>query len=403
MGITFPPGISRRKHKTKESLVITFMFKGVQCRETIRNANVDANGIKYALKLKSAIEHAINVGIFEYDKYFPNSKTKTALQFGKKGSRQLLRDFMLQIKWENEAPKRTTSHTYRKDSRYSIDELGSFRLCDIKASDIRQWIKSMSNLKRKTISNRLTPLRMALALAVADDLIKDNPASEISLSKTSKGLISREQRTSNDKIDPFTLTEIDKILKAAKEYSNQAANYFKLAFYSGLRPSEIMGLKWNDKYGNQNIDFINKTININEVLVVTGGIAFTQDPKTYDSNRTVPLTKKAYDALKDQKSITFDNSDYVFTRLDGKEGHLSHNDHYYKPWSIILKNAGVRYRAPKQTRHTFASQLLTANENIYRVAELMGHTDPSMLFRTYGKWVKNNNRSSHTFTSDFGM
>lgn len=320
MGIIFPPGISRRIHKTKESLVITFMYKGIQCRETIKNVNVDAKGIKYALKLKSSIEHAISIGIFEYDKYFPNSKTKTALQFSDSGTRQLLRDYMTNINWDNEAPKLTTSHTYRKDSKYSIDELGSIRLCDISSADIRQWIKSMSNLKRKTISNRLTPLRIALAMAVADGLIKENPASEVSLSKNSKGLINREQRTSDDIIDPFTLTEIDKILNAARVYSQQAENYFKLAFFSGLRPSEIMGLKWKDKYGTPNIDLSKKTLNINEVLVVTGGKAYIQDPKTYDSNRILPLTNKAYDALKAQKAITYGKSDYVFTRLDGKKG-----------------------------------------------------------------------------------
>ncbi|WP_434777498.1 hypothetical protein [Neisseria sp. Ec49-e6-T10] len=44
-------------------------------------------------------------------------------------------------------------------------------------------------------------------------------------------------------------------------------------------------------------------------------------------------------------------------------------------WVSVLKFAGVRYRRPYQTRHTFASMMLSAGENPMWVAAQMGHFD----------------------------
>lgn len=50
--------------------------------------------------------------------------------------------------------------------------------------------------------------------------------------------------------------------------------------------------------------------------------------------------------------------------------------------------AGVRYRRPYQTRHTYASMMLTAGEPLGWVANQLGHRDLSMLARVYGRWIK---------------
>ena len=56
-------------------------------------------------------------------------------------------------------------------------------------------------------------------------------------------------------------------------------------------------------------------------------------------------------------------------------------------WSHALKKAGVRYRNPYQTRHTFASTLLMAGENPLWVAQQMGHKDWGMIRKRYGRWI----------------
>jgi integrase len=55
---------------------------------------------------------------------------------------------------------------------------------------------------------------------------------------------------------------------------------------------------------------------------------------------------------------------------------------------IILRKAGVRYRNPYQTRHTFASTLLSSGANPLYVAKQMGHRDTEMITRNYGRWIE---------------
>lgn len=48
----------------------------------------------------------------------------------------------------------------------------------------------------------------------------------------------------------------------------------------------------------------------------------------------------------------------------------------------------MRYRNPYQTRHTYASTLLSAGANPLYVAKQMGHRDTEMINRHYGRWLE---------------
>lgn len=52
-----------------------------------------------------------------------------------------------------------------------------------------------------------------------------------------------------------------------------------------------------------------------------------------------------------------------------------------------MKKAGVRYRRPYQTRHTYASMILSAGEHPMWVAKQMGHSDWTMIAMVYGRWM----------------
>ena len=54
----------------------------------------------------------------------------------------------------------------------------------------------------------------------------------------------------------------------------------------------------------------------------------------------------------------------------------------------LMERAGIPYRNPYQLRHTFASTLLTAGANPWYVAQQLGHEDVEMIFRTYGKFIR---------------
>ncbi|MDL2306910.1 site-specific integrase [Desulfovibrio sp. OttesenSCG-928-C06] len=58
---------------------------------------------------------------------------------------------------------------------------------------------------------------------------------------------------------------------------------------------------------------------------------------------------------------------------------------FKKAWHATLKRAGINRRIrPYDLRHAFATQLISSGEaDIGTVAELMGHSSPAMLFKTY--------------------
>lgn len=58
-------------------------------------------------------------------------------------------------------------------------------------------------------------------------------------------------------------------------------------------------------------------------------------------------------------------------------------------WVPTMKKAGIKYRRPYQTRHTYASMMLSAGEHPIGVAKQMGHSDWTMIARVYGRWMPN--------------
>ena len=73
-GYLLPRGVTIRQNKTKDTLVITFTYKGVLCREPLSRLTIDNKNIKYAERLLAEIQNNIEKGTFSYPKYFPNSK-----------------------------------------------------------------------------------------------------------------------------------------------------------------------------------------------------------------------------------------------------------------------------------------------------------------------------------------
>ena len=57
-------------------------------------------------------------------------------------------------------------------------------------------------------------------------------------------------------------------------------------------------------------------------------------------------------------------------------------------WIGVLKKAGVRYRVPYQTRHTYTSTMLQVGENLEYVAKMMGHENSTTLLKYYARFIQ---------------
>lgn len=268
----------------------------------------------------------------------------------------------------NKKGKSSTLDDYRKSVNILKDEFGNTDIDNLTLGMVREFCHQRKATEKR-IKNLLSPLRMALDEAVEDDSERTN----ILKGWTYKAPETEEKE---DPIDPFTKEEQVAILDALPE---QGRNLIQFAFWTGLRTSELVGLKWTD------IDFVEKKISIRRGR--TQAATKAETPKTKASIREVSLLSPALDALQKQKAHTF---------LAGKE--VFHNPRTDEPWrgdapirktlwTPALKKAGVRYRKPYQTRHTFASMMMSSGEHPQWVARQMGHTDWSMTARKYARWM----------------
>jgi integrase len=61
-------------------------------------------------------------------------------------------------------------------------------------------------------------------------------------------------------------------------------------------------------------------------------------------------------------------------------------------WYPALEKAGLRRRTMYQSRHTYASLMLSAGENPQWVSRQLGHADLSVLISHYAKYIRNRER-----------
>jgi len=373
----------------KRAIEIQFQFRGVTCKEILASLNPDKKGDqRYAINLKAEIENAIERQTFRYTDYFPNSKR--ARLFGHAVStvtvQELLEEWLKDV--ERTHPH-STYRCYRKScNAHLIPEFGKLRARDLTPQHIREWIRNRKGTL-KSIRNDLTPLRAVLDRALNDDIIDRNPLDKIKVSK----LVSREQARTDYEVDPFTEEEIGAILKAALEYDPRIRNLLQFAFYSGLRTSELFGLMWGD------VDWRKMVVRVQRAVVERK----VKETKTKSSIRDVILLPAALTALKDQKQYSFVGGEFIFVRPRDR-GPFVDYEHLERPWKHILKRAKVRYRNPYQTRHTYASHLLSGGENPLFVAQQMGHKTTEMIMRHYGRWVEQGEqKQQHVFVSGFGQ
>lgn len=369
-GSALPRGITLRRHKTGETLQLTFTFNGVLCREPLSGMEVNARNIKYAERYLGEIQNRISTGDFNYLQYFPRSK-KAAL-FGHQKKKKTVKDYLEEylVISENRNLSPSTLDGYRKCLR-ALRTLHNIYVTELTPAALKSWV-SCQKTKLKTIRNRLSFLRSAIDEAVTDGLINDNPVAHISASR----YFSVEYGNTDEyEVDPFTPDEIKVIYLNCRFL--QWKTTFQFAFNTGVRPSELCALKWSD------IDFQKRTAFVQNAVVE----GVYKGTKTKSGTRKVELNDEALQALNEQKQFTLMKSAYVFEDPRTGEPWTGSKAIHQKAWRYVMKDSHIRYRNPYQTRHTFATMHISAGVNLFWLCKQMGHKGPDMLFRNYGSYL----------------
>lgn len=340
----------------KASIRIKFTFEGVRHGQTVmlngEPMKPTAPNVRYAHRLAAEIKQKITHGTFSMAESFPASDSGGTLTVGSH----------LDIWLATQRIEDSTKEGYKSVIRFWKSVIGTKPLRSLKHSHILLALAERPDLSGKTINNRMSVLREALALAVHDNILTVNPATAIASSTW--------QRVP---IDPFTSAEVERILAAISD--PQVRNYITFKFFTGLRPGESFGLRWS------NVDLASGHVVISE-SVVGGKEKSTTKTKRV---RTVLLNSRALEALRSQKAHTFLEGGHVFhDPRDNKRWGGEPKFRWY--WVPLLKRLGIRHRPPYNTRHTYATMMLMAGMKSAFCAGQMGHS-VIIFHSTYAKWI----------------
>ncbi|MGC2458548.1 MAG: tyrosine-type recombinase/integrase [Gallionellaceae bacterium] len=343
-----------------QSIEIDFYYLGQRCREIIKILPTKAN-LQFAKNKRAAILHEIGIGTFNYAAHFPDSRRAATLgKVSNKTVSQALDEFLLTSRRTCEA---STLRDYQSAIEYHLKPaFGDFLLRKITATQIKVWMGGLT-ITPKRINNVLIPLRSVLRDAFHDGVIERDISARI------RNLSHRIEEP-----NPFTPSEIKSILEHADD---QTRNLFQFAFWTGMRTSELIALEWGD------VDFQRGLVRVSRASVRK----IVKVTKTLSGEREVKLLEQALLALNAQKPFTFLANQRIFHNPKTNNPWETDGQIRKTAWTPLLKAANVPYRNPYQTRHTYASMMLSAGENPMWVAHQMGHKDWGMIRKRYGRWI----------------
>lgn len=367
------------KSISKSSIEISFQYQGKRCRERIPLPPTTANKRRVE-NHRAKIVYEISQGTFDYAQVFPNSPRAAKYAFPGQTADTVAAYLESWFKVKKTQIAASTARDYNSMIfNLLIPKFGKLRLPELKRSDIKEWLATIDDQQEKKVSNKRLAniqscLRSALADAVDDERLTTNPLFDYTFERA-------EAPRDADHADPFDAEEQAAIIAKARD--PQLANFFQFAFWTGLRSSELIALNWGD------IDWKRGVVSVRKALT-RAAKGVTEDTKTKAGRREVLLLEPAMAALMAQKAHTFLANDAVFHNPGwrGREsGRWKGDDQIWEAWGTTLRRAKVRYRNPYQTRHTYASMMLSAREHPMWVAKQMGHSDTTTLMRNYARWM----------------
>lgn len=177
----------------------------------------------------------------------------------------------------------------------------------------------------------------------------------------------------------WTPDQLSEFLRSAMGHRHFAALW--LAANTGMRRSELLGLKWTD------IDLDKSTVSINRGLVAVGYELHESRGKTANSRRSIDLDTTTVDILRAwrqwmtaEETVRGGPSEHLFVTGDGQPVH-PHS--ISQTFERIARNAGLPAIRFHDLRHTHATLLIKEGIPVKVVSERLGHATTAFTIETY--------------------
>ena len=281
----------------------------------------------------------------------------------------------------------TAAEHFRNIENNLKPNLGRYKLQKLRPDQIQAYINHQTEIGRApaSIRKQLEPLKAALKQAASNNLIIKDPSLHLSLPAMSA-----------QEVEHLTIDEQRKLVEALPQTTAGRALRFILG--TGLRASELCGLRWQDIAGDSFTvrQAAQRVLDLDDHV---GGPKYKLSiapPKTKAGRRTVPLVDRMLTLLAEQKEeqmkqrfragsawaggIPGQGETYVFaTELGGAfdRCNLGRN------LRAGLDAAGVKRMGVHALRHTFATNCIRAGVDVRTLSEMIGHTKIAFTLQQY--------------------
>ncbi|KAA6231211.1 site-specific integrase [Campylobacter sp. LR291e] len=272
--------------------------------------------------------------------------------------------------------KLNTKISYKSFCNLMLDFCSKEKISDFRKID-KEKIINFHNFalnktnNKKTFQAYLKRLKNLLNFACDEEILLNNPYVRVKMSGVD--LVDNEAK-------PFSLDEVKILLNNCEE--NELKIYLQIAFFTGARTGEILGLRVSD------LDFVNKKIKIQRTLILANNTFTT--PKTQHSLRVIdmigPVKKILQEFTKDKNKDSL-----IFTQK---------YDYYRLKFKELLQKLNLEQRHLYNTRHSFASIMLQQGEEHLWIAKMLGHKNLNITYEIYAKFIINFNKPRATFLKD---
>lgn len=264
---------------------------------------------------------------------------------------------------------------------FIISLLGSKRLAKLTQAEVREAYATLlaegAPGGKPVAANSMMTIHAvfhrALTHAVKWGMIGRNPAEGIDL-----------PRARRRDMTVWSVEDVRRFLNTVEGIQQPYGAFLSLAIMTGMRPSEIIALRWQDADLERGfLQIVQSIQRFNRTTVIS-------EPKTASGRRRVALTPMAVALLKRQKASqnadrlragpAFQDSGLVFTNALGEPVKIEQARALFKQ---AIKAAGLPDIRLYDTRHTHASLLLHENVHPKIVSERLGHSNISVTLNVY--------------------